>query len=29
MLRELDPDNGPHRDGIPAKLRSYSVHPAR
>jgi uncharacterized membrane protein YgaE (UPF0421/DUF939 family) len=29
MLRELDPDNGPHRDGIPAALRAYSVHPAR
>lgn len=29
MLRELDPDNGPHRDGIPAKLRSYAVHPSR
>lgn len=29
MLRELDPDEGPHREGIPAMLRSYSVHPAR
>jgi uncharacterized membrane protein YgaE (UPF0421/DUF939 family) len=29
MLRELDPDDGPHRDGIPAMLRAYSVHPAR
>ena len=29
MLRELDPDDGPHREGIPAMLRAYSVHPAR
>ena len=29
MLRELDPDDGPHREGIPAYLRAYSVHPAR
>jgi uncharacterized membrane protein YgaE (UPF0421/DUF939 family) len=29
MLRELDPDEGPHREGIPAMLRAYSVHPAR
>ena len=29
MLRELDPDNGPHREGIPAAIRSYMVHPAR
>ena len=29
MLRELDPDDGPHREGIPALLRAYSVHPAR
>jgi uncharacterized membrane protein YgaE (UPF0421/DUF939 family) len=29
MLRELDPDDGPHRDGLPAMLRAYSVHPAR
>ncbi|HEV2639793.1 MAG TPA: aromatic acid exporter family protein [Actinocrinis sp.] len=29
MLRELDPDNGPHREGIPAAIRSYMVHPSR
>jgi hypothetical protein len=29
MLRELDPDDGPHKDGIPAVLRAYSVHPSR
>jgi uncharacterized membrane protein YgaE (UPF0421/DUF939 family) len=29
MLRELDPDDGPHRDGIPAFLRAYAQHPAR
>ncbi|HEY3868857.1 MAG TPA: aromatic acid exporter family protein [Actinocrinis sp.] len=29
MLHELDPDDGPHRDGIPADLRAYSLHPAR
>jgi uncharacterized membrane protein YgaE (UPF0421/DUF939 family) len=29
MLRELDPDDGPHRDGIPSELRVYAVHPAR
>jgi len=29
MLRELDPDDGPHREGIPAMLRAYSVHPSR
>jgi uncharacterized membrane protein YgaE (UPF0421/DUF939 family) len=29
MLRELDPDEGPHREGIPATLRSYAAHPAR
>lgn len=29
MLRELDPDNGPHRAGIPAAIQSYRVHPAR
>jgi hypothetical protein len=28
MLRELDPDNGPHRAGIPSFLRSYADHPA-
>ncbi len=29
MLRELDPDDGPHREGIPLKLRAYSAHPSR
>ncbi|MGH3417086.1 MAG: FUSC family protein [Actinocrinis sp.] len=29
MLRELDPDDGPHREGIPAALRAYSAHPSR
>jgi len=29
MLRELDPDNGPHRKGIPAAIQSYRVHPSR
>jgi uncharacterized membrane protein YgaE (UPF0421/DUF939 family) len=29
MLRELDPDDGPHREGIPAGLRAYSAHPSR
>ncbi len=29
MLRELDPDDGPHREGIPAALRAYSEHPSR
>jgi uncharacterized membrane protein YgaE (UPF0421/DUF939 family) len=29
MLRELDPDDGPHREGIPAQLRSYAAHPSR
>ncbi|MBS2966106.1 hypothetical protein KGA66_23880 [Actinocrinis puniceicyclus] len=29
MLRELDPDDGPHREGIPASLRAYSAHPSR
>jgi uncharacterized membrane protein YgaE (UPF0421/DUF939 family) len=29
MLRELDPDEGPHKDGIPSALRAYSVHPSR
>jgi len=29
MLRELDPDDGPHKEGIPAALRSYSAHPSR
>jgi hypothetical protein len=29
MLRELDPDDGPHREGIPAALRTYAVHPSR
>src|SRR5581483_2879322 len=29
MLRELDPDDGPHREGIPAELRAYSAHPSR
>ncbi|HEX4790259.1 MAG TPA: aromatic acid exporter family protein [Actinospica sp.] len=29
MLRELDPDDGPHRAGIPAFLRAYATHPAR
>lgn len=29
MLRELDPDAGPHREGIPAELRSYAAHPSR
>ena len=28
MLRELDPDDGPHREGIPAFLRAYAMHPA-
>ena len=28
MLRELDPDDGPHRAGIPSFLRAYAVHPA-
>ncbi|HEV2343898.1 MAG TPA: aromatic acid exporter family protein [Actinocrinis sp.] len=28
MLRELDPDDGPHREGIPAALRAYSAHPS-
>jgi uncharacterized membrane protein YgaE (UPF0421/DUF939 family) len=28
MLREIDPDNGPHREGIPAAVRSYAAHPA-
>jgi uncharacterized membrane protein YgaE (UPF0421/DUF939 family) len=29
MLRELDPDDGPHREGIPAALRTYAQHPSR
>lgn len=29
MLRELDPDDGPHREGIPSALRTYAVHPSR
>jgi uncharacterized membrane protein YgaE (UPF0421/DUF939 family) len=29
MLRELDPDEGPHREGIPSKLRVYAAHPSR
>lgn len=29
MLRELDPEDGPHREGIPAFLRAYAMHPAR
>jgi uncharacterized membrane protein YgaE (UPF0421/DUF939 family) len=29
MLRELDPDEGPHRDGIPSLLRVYAAHPSR
>lgn len=29
MLRELDPDDGPHREGVPAFLRAYALHPAR
>jgi uncharacterized membrane protein YgaE (UPF0421/DUF939 family) len=29
MLRELDPDDGPHRNGIPAALRAYAAHPSR
>jgi uncharacterized membrane protein YgaE (UPF0421/DUF939 family) len=29
MLRELDPEGGPHREGIPAFLRAYAMHPAR
>jgi uncharacterized membrane protein YgaE (UPF0421/DUF939 family) len=29
MLRELDPDDGPHKEGIPAALRAYSAHPSR
>jgi uncharacterized membrane protein YgaE (UPF0421/DUF939 family) len=29
MLRELDPDDGPHRDGIPSLLRVYAAHPSR
>lgn len=29
MLRELDPDDGPHREGIPSGLRAYSAHPSR
>lgn len=29
MLRELDPDDGPHRAGIPSFLRAYAVHPSR
>ena len=29
MLRELDPDDGPHREGIPADLRVYAAHPSR
>jgi hypothetical protein len=29
MLRELDPDEGPHREGIPAAIRSYIAHPSR
>ena len=28
MLRELDPDDGPHRAGIPSFLRAYAMHPA-
>lgn len=28
MLRELDPDDGPHREGIPSAIRSYIAHPA-
>lgn len=29
MLREVDPDDGPHREGIPAMLRTYAEHPSR
>jgi uncharacterized membrane protein YgaE (UPF0421/DUF939 family) len=29
MLRELDPDDGPHREGIPAAIRSYAAHPSQ
>jgi len=29
MLRELDPDDGPHREGIPSMLRAYAAHPSR
>ncbi len=29
MLRELDPDDGPHREGIPSALRTYAAHPSR
>jgi uncharacterized membrane protein YgaE (UPF0421/DUF939 family) len=29
MLHELDPDEGPHREGIPAALRVYAAHPSR
>jgi gas vesicle protein len=29
MLRELDPDDGPHREGIPSMLRTYAAHPSR
>lgn len=29
MLRELDPDDGPHREGIPSALRAYAAHPSR
>lgn len=28
MLRELDPDDGPHREGIPLALRAYAAHPS-
>jgi hypothetical protein len=28
MLRELDPDDGPHLEGIPAAIRSYIAHPS-
>jgi hypothetical protein len=28
ILRELDPDDGPHREGIPSAIRSYIAHPS-
>jgi len=28
ILRELDPDDGPHREGIPSAIQSYIAHPS-